>query len=42
MHQLLIPKGKLVGLLFAEKFENDHPPFGGTKEEYKKRFLWLI
>ena len=42
MHQLLIPKGKLVGLLFAEEFENDHPPFGGTKEEYKKRFSPLF
>ena len=38
MHQLLRPKGKLVGLLIAENFENSHPPFGGTKEEYKKRF----
>ena len=42
MHQLLIRKGKLVGLLFNEEFENDHPPFGGTKEEYKKRFSPLF
>ena len=42
MHQLLIPKGKLVGLLFAQEFENDHPPFGGTKEEYKKRFSHMF
>ena len=42
MHQLLIPKGKLVGLLFAENFENNHPPFGGTKEEYKKQFSGLF
>ena len=42
MHQLLITKGKLVGLLFAQKFENIHPPFGGTKEEYKKRFSSLF
>ena len=42
MHQLLIPKGKLVGLLFAENFEKKHPPFGGTKEEYKKRFSPLF
>ena len=42
MHQLLIPKGKLVGLLFAQEFENDHPPFGGTKEEYKKQFSTLF
>ena len=42
IHQLLIPKGKLVGLLFSQKFENTHPPFGGTKEEYKKRFSTLF
>ena len=42
MHQLLIRKGKLVGLLFAEEFENDHPPFGGTKEEYIKLFSPLF
>lgn len=42
MHQLLVPKGKLVGLLFAEEFENNYPPFGGTKEEYKKRFSTLF
>ena len=42
MHQLLIPKGKLVGLLFSQKFENTHTPFGGTKEEYKKRFSTLF
>lgn len=38
MHSLLKPNGKLVGLLFAEDFGNDHPPYGGTKEEYEKRF----
>ena len=42
VHQLLRPKGKLVGLLFAENFDNKHPPFGGTKEEYKKRFSNLF
>ena len=42
MHQLLIPKGKLVGLLFAEKFENDYPPFGGSIQEYKKQFSRLF
>ena len=42
MHKLLKPKGKLVGLLFAEEFDNDHPPFGGTKEEYEKRFKRLF
>lgn len=38
MHELLNPNGKLVGLLFAEEFGNDHPPYGGTKEEYIKQF----
>lgn len=42
MHQLLRPKGKLIGLLFAEEFENTHPPFGGTKEEYKKLFSHMF
>ena len=35
---LLNKNGKIVGLLFAEEFENDYPPFGGTKEEYQKIF----
>ena len=42
MHKLLNPKGKLVGLLFAEEFDIDHPPFGGTKEEYEQRFKTLF
>ena len=42
MHKLLIPKGKLVGLLFTQLLENSHPPFGGTKEEYKKLFSQLF
>ena len=35
---LLNKNGKIVGLLFAEGFGNDHPPFGGTKEEYLELF----
>ena len=31
---ILSPKGQLVGLLFNYMFNNDHPPFGGNKEEY--------
>ncbi len=38
MHQLLYPKGKLVGLLFSVDFNNPFPPFGGSKNEYKKLF----
>lgn len=37
MHQLLKPKGKLVGLLFNRTFENN-PPFGGSASEYESLF----
>jgi len=36
--QLLKEKGQIVGLLFAHEFGNDHPPFGGSKEEYLQLF----
>lgn len=35
---LLPPGGKLVGVLFDDKLNTDHPPFGGSKEEYLKYF----
>ncbi|MBE9489765.1 MAG: methyltransferase domain-containing protein [Bacteroidetes bacterium] len=35
---LLKPKGKLVGLLFSVPLYEDHPPFGGNKEEYLTYF----
>ena len=38
MHKLLYPKGKLVGVLFSVKLNDDKPPFGGCIEEYKKYF----
>jgi len=38
MHELLKPNGKLVGLLFDAKLNENHPPFGGNKEEYKAYF----
>ncbi len=34
MHELLKPGGKLVGLLFDDPLNEDHPPFGGNREEY--------
>lgn len=34
MHNLLKPSGRLVGLLFDAKLNEDHPPFGGNREEY--------
>ena len=37
MHQLLIKKGKIAGLLFSRTFENG-PPFGGSQEEYEMLF----
>ena len=37
-HDLLTENGRIVGLLFAEEFGNDHPPFGGTKGEYQHLF----
>lgn len=38
MHELLRPNGKLVGLLFDAILNEDHPPFGGNKEEYLTYF----
>lgn len=37
-HDLLLEKGKLVGLLFNIPLNKDHPPFGGSKEEYRSLF----
>ncbi|MDN3620925.1 TPMT family class I SAM-dependent methyltransferase [Polaribacter undariae] len=38
MNRLLGEEGKLVGLLFDAKLNEDHPPFGGSKTEYIKYF----
>ena len=38
MHDLLKPNGKLVGLLFDDSLNENHPPFGGSKDEYKELF----
>jgi len=38
VHDLLQPGGKVAGLLFAEPFPFDGPPFGGTKTEYLPLF----
>jgi hypothetical protein len=38
MFQLLKPGGKLVGVLFNHKFEEEGPPFGSTSEEYEELF----
>jgi thiopurine S-methyltransferase len=36
--ELLNPNGKIIGLLFNEELNHDHPPFGGSKEEYLAYF----
>ena len=38
MHTLLFPDGCLMGLLFAEEFPFEGPPFGGTKAAYLSYF----
>ncbi len=38
MNDLLNENGKLIGLLFDAKLNEDHPPFGGNKEEYLSYF----
>lgn len=38
MHELLHPGGKLVGVLFDDPLNTDHPPFGGNEAEYRKLF----
>jgi SAM-dependent methyltransferase len=42
IHELLKPKGKLVGLLFDVPFNGDEPPFGGCMEDYQKLFEGLF
>lgn len=38
VQELLKAEGKLVGLLFSDKLNETHPPFGGTKAEYIQYF----
>jgi SAM-dependent methyltransferase len=38
MHQLLLPDGKLTGVLFASAMNSDRPPFGGSESAYKEIF----
>lgn len=38
IHDLLKPGGKLIGLLFGIELNHDHPPYGGSKQEYLKLF----
>lgn len=36
--EILLPNGKLTGLLFNDVLNADHPPFGGSKKEYLTYF----
>jgi len=38
MHALLAPNGKLAGVLFNREFEQQGPPFGGSKSQYETMF----
>jgi len=38
MKELLVPGGKLVGVLFDREFEQQGPPFGGCKCQYEPMF----
>lgn len=38
MHDLLKPGGRLVGVMFGVPKNEDHPPFGGSVDEYKQLF----
>lgn len=38
VNELLKPKGKLMGLLWSVELNSDHPPYGGSKEEYHEYF----
>jgi SAM-dependent methyltransferase len=39
VYELLVDGGKLVGLLFDDKLNDDKPPFGGSREEYVQYFV---
>jgi hypothetical protein len=38
MHEILVPGGKLVGVLFDEPMNSERPPFGGHSKEYMTMF----
>lgn len=38
MHRLLNPGGELVGVLFDDPLNTDHPPFGGDRDTYLALF----
>lgn len=38
MNDLLHPNGRLAGVLFAQPFPHEGPPYGGTAEGYRRLF----
>ena len=42
MHALLAKNGKLVGVMFNDVLNADHPPFGGSQSEYQNYFKHLF
>ncbi|MCS6968580.1 MAG: SAM-dependent methyltransferase [Cytophagales bacterium] len=38
MAELIVPNGKLVGVLFNVSLNTDRPPFGGSAQEYRRYF----
>lgn len=38
MEEILVPGGKLAGVLFNREFEQQGPPFGGNKKQYEPLF----
>lgn len=38
MKELIVPDGRLAGVLFDEPLNDDHPPYGGSREEYEACF----
>ena len=38
MAEIIVPGGKLTGLLFNFPLTEEGPPFGGSEEEYRQRF----
>jgi SAM-dependent methyltransferase len=42
MSDLLVKGGKLVGVMFGVPKNEEHPPFGGSKEEYLSYFKYYF
>jgi SAM-dependent methyltransferase len=38
MHEILVPGGKLVGVMFDAPMNEDRPPFGGSSADYMELF----